>query len=163
MINNFQKINKLFAVIVLSQAIFGSLAVPFTANAQNLNDPDKGLIPCGMDDTNKDGMIKNTVNDQGVVITKEECDFTDIYKLIINVTNYLIILGAAISAIAFAWAGFLMMTSGGEAGKIEHAKAIFSKVVVGFLLMLSAWLIVAAINSMVAPNFLNNTDLQLLK
>jgi hypothetical protein len=40
-----------------------------------------------------------------------------------------------------------MLTASGEMGKIEEAKAIFGKVVIGFLFMLAAWLIVYAIEA----------------
>ena len=96
------------------------------------------LVPCGY------------ASDNATV--KADCGWADLVKLVSNITNYLIILGAAFSAVAFGWAGFLMMTAGGEMSKIEQAKSIFGKVLVGFLLMLSAWLIVHAIEAgFIAP------------
>lgn len=91
-----------------------------------------GLVPCG---TNR--------NDG----TNHPCGWNDFIKLITNITNYLIILGVAVSALAFGYAGFLMMTAAGEMGKIEEAKAIFGKVIVGLLFMLGAWLIVHTIEA----------------
>ena len=107
-----------------------------------------GLIHCGYD-TNADGRVTNP------------CGWNDFFRLITNVTNYLFILGAAFSAIAFGWAGFLMMTASGEMSKIEHAKQIFGKVLVGFLIMLSAWLIVHAINAgLITTGYFNGTGVQ---
>lgn len=100
-----------------------------------------GLVPCGVTDLNGDGMIK----DVGNVV--EECHFSDFIVLISKLTNFLIILGTSIAALAFAYAGFLMFTASGEMGKVEEAKSIFGKVMVGFLFMLSAWLIVHAIEA----------------
>ena len=97
------------------------------------------LVPCG------------TLSSGGVV--SNPCGWSDFITLLNNITNYLIILGAAFSAIAFGWAGFMMMTAGGEMSKIEKAKSIFGKVLVGFIIMLSAWLIVYAIEKgLIAPS-----------
>lgn len=103
------------------------LATPIVTMAQS------PLVPCGT--LTEDGKVSNP------------CEWKDFIIGISNVTNYFIILGAAISALAFGYAGFLMMTASGEMGKIEEAKAIFGKVLVGFLFMLSAWLIVRAIEA----------------
>ncbi len=117
---------------------------------------DKPLVPCGtevykvgdpetvLSSSNKDPVAVDSI--------KNPCGWNDLIVGITNITNYLIILGAAFSAVAFGWAGFLMMTAAGEMSKIEHAKSIFGKVVVGFLIMLSAWLIVHAIEAgFIAP------------
>jgi len=110
-----------------------------------------GLIPCGVD----------PLTPGADPTTTHPCGFADFIKLITNITNFLIILGAAVSTLAFAYAGFLMMTASGEMGKIEEAKAIFGKVVVGFLFMLAAWLIVHAIESaFIAPSSGINSFLQ---
>ncbi|MBI2475976.1 MAG: hypothetical protein HYV67_01925 [Candidatus Taylorbacteria bacterium] len=111
-------------------------AAPLVAAAQS------PIVPCGY--------ASNAVDAQGQPINaafKHDCGWADLVKLVGNITNYLIILGAAFSAVAFGWAGFLMMTAGGEMSKIEQAKSIFGKVLIGFLIMLSAWLIVHAIEA----------------
>ncbi len=125
----------LFAII-----IFTAVAVfPVAVSAAT---PDPGLVPCGTKDLNGDGIIKDVKGQ-----TPEECHFSDIITLIGNITNFFIIAGSAISTLAFGYAGFLMMTAAGEMGKIEEAKAIFGKVLIGFLFMLSAWLIVHSIEA----------------
>lgn len=111
---------------------------------------DDPLVPCGTETypytTTVGGKeVETKVGDKKVGGTvKNPCGFGDFITLVNNITNFLIILGASFSAVAFGYAGFLMMTAAGEMGKIEEAKAIFGKVVVGFLFMLSAWLIVHA-------------------
>ena len=111
--------------------------VPVITFAQNT-----GLVPCGTKDINGDGMIKDLPGAE-----KEECQFNDLLKLVSNIVDFLIITGTAVAALSFGYAGFLMMTANGEMGKIEEAKAIFGKVMTGFIIMLSAWLIVYAIES----------------
>src|SRR3989338_6791708 len=59
------------------------------------------LVPCGTKDWNNDGRIKDTDE------YTEECHFSDFIVLIKRLTDYMIILGAAITAMAFAYAGFL--------------------------------------------------------
>jgi hypothetical protein len=142
-----------FSLFVFVMTVLGAaslLAVqsfPVTGGAQTAQAADSSIVPCGRIDLNKDGMIK----DVGQFV--EECHFSDFIKLVSNITNFLIILGTSVAALAFAYAGFLMLTASGEMGKIEEAKAIFGKVVVGFLFMLSAWLIVHAIEAaFIAPS-----------
>ena len=132
---------------MFTSALFLMLSL-FVAFAPDPVSAQSGLIPCGYE-TNSDGRVTNP------------CGWNDFFTLITNVTNYLFILGAAFSAIAFGWAGFLMMTASGEMSKIEHAKQIFGKVLVGFLIMLSAWLIVHAINAgLITTGYFNGTGVQ---
>ncbi len=107
------------------------------------------LVPCGTEYKTGDTLPAG----KNIGDIKDPCGWGHLIQLVSNVANYLIILGAAFSAVAFGWAGFLMMTAGGEMSKIEQAKSIFGKVLVGFLLMLSAWLIVYAIEA----GFIKNT------
>lgn len=76
-----------------------------------------------------------------------DCSFGDVMRLITSVINFLIYLSIPIAAIAFAWAGWIMVTSGGSESKKEQAKEIFTKVAIGFIFVLSAWLIVRFITT----------------
>lgn len=102
------------------------------------------LVPCGTENYK----VGDTLPDRkSIGDIKNPCEFSDFIKLIKRLTDYMIILGAAITAMAFAYAGFLMMSASGDEGKITKAKEIFKKVVIGFLFMLSAWVIVHTIES----------------
>ena len=70
------------------------------------------------------------------------CDFNAFIGLGNSIIKFLIEIGAFLGAISFAWAGWLYVTSGGNPGTIDKAKDIFWKVIVGFILMLAAWLII---------------------
>ncbi len=59
-----------------------------------------------------------------------------------NVLNFIIFLGIIISAIMFAYAGFLYTTAAGDKGKVGKAHTIFGAVAIGILITLSAWLLV---------------------
>lgn len=82
-----------------------------------------------------------------ICINGDKCNFEDLMRLITNVINFLIYLSIPIAAIAFAWAGWILVTSGGSESKKEQAKEIFTKVAIGFIFVLSAWLIVRFITT----------------
>ena len=91
-----------------------------------------GLIPCG-----------NVVTNGKVV---DKCTYADFIRLIQTVIDFLIFkLAAPISAIMFAYAGFLYLTNGGNESKIKQAHDIFLTVFWGFVIALGAWLIVKLI------------------
>ena len=71
-----------------------------------------------------------------------ECQACHLIGLAQNVINFLIGISAVIGALLFGWAGFLMVTAGGKSSQIEKAKGIFTNVVIGFIVMLAAWLII---------------------
>ncbi|MBU6389932.1 hypothetical protein KGQ31_00085 [Patescibacteria group bacterium] len=126
--------------LLFVSAIAAAASAPALAAAQS------GLVPCG-------------TQSSGGVVT-DPCGWNDFFTLANNIANFLIITGAAVATLAFAYAGFLMLTAGGETGKIQEAKAIFGKVLIGFLFMLGAWLIVHAIDAMIAGSFLDNSVLK---
>ncbi len=70
------------------------------------------------------------------------CGWRDIIILINRIIEFLVYIAASLSAIAFAYAGFLYMTAFGNGGKIEQAHGIFSKTFMGILFVLMGWLLV---------------------
>ena len=97
------------------------LALPSVAFAQ-------GLVPCGTE-VNAKGEITNP------------CGFGDVIKITQNILNAWIGAGVIIATMGFAYAGFLYITAAGSEEKIKHAHSIFVKILLGFTLMLGAWLI----------------------
>jgi len=86
------------------------------------------------------------VNGQNV----EKCEwgFNELLKLINNVITFVLFsLALPIAAIMFAYAGFLMITAGGSSEKVGQAKRIFTNVALGFIIAVIAYLIIAAILS----------------
>jgi len=110
------------------------LIVPIYALAQN-----DTIIPCGFDGPDPGTVVGDSPG--------EQCGFNHLLGLTINIIRLLINLSLALATIAFVWAGFLLVTSGGNVSKKEEAKAIFAKVFTGFLIVLSAWLIVWTITN----------------
>ncbi len=75
------------------------------------------------------------------------CDkWSNVLQLISNVISFILFkMVLPISAIMFAYAGWLMISAGGEAGQITQAKEIFGNIVLGLVIALAAWLIVKQI------------------
>ncbi len=82
------------------------------------------------------------------------CTYQDLIAAVRNFTNKLTVYVLAFTVVPIAWAGFLFMTSGGNAGARAKAKEMLYKVAIGIFFMLAAWLIVSLIaNALLAPAF----------
>ncbi len=86
------------------------------------------------------------------------CGYNDLLKLVNNIINWMIVISIPIAAGVFAWAGLkLMMT--GVADKRSEARAMIMKVFWGFVIILSAWIIVSTVvNALLAPEFKTEVD-----
>ena len=127
-----QKIKK-FTIFVFTLAIL--VAPVFSSFAQTIDkdipDKDTGLVPCGHA-TN--GVITNP------------CSFGDLMTLINEGIKFILFkLAIPIAAIMFAYAGFLMVPSGGSTEARGRAKKIFSNAVYGIVFAAGAWLIIRTI------------------
>ena len=95
-------------------------------------DSGSGLVKCGLSDAN--GKIENP------------CGFDQLLKLINDVISFVFTnLILPFAAIMFAYAGFELITSGGETSKREKAKKIFTNVAIGLIVAAAAFLIVKTI------------------
>jgi hypothetical protein len=108
------------------------LFLPITALAQEER---QLFIPCGFDNNPKDG----------VVSAEEQCGFYDLLRLVKNVLDWLVMISFSVAIITFAWAGIVLTTSGGNAGQKDKAKKMLLSVVIGFAIIVAAWLIVRTI------------------
>ncbi len=83
------------------------------------------------------------------------CGWAELLELAQNIMNFMIAIAIPLSAIAFAWAGFLYLSSAGSEDKIKKAHGIFKKVAIGLFFVLAAWLIVWLIVSvLLKPDFI---------
>ena len=71
-----------------------------------------------------------------------DCRVCDLATLAQNLINTGIFIVIFLSAILFAYAGFVYLSAYGDEGKIKKAHEIFSDVAIGLVIILSAWLIV---------------------
>jgi hypothetical protein len=64
--------------------------------------------------------------------------------LVNKIINFVLVdMTVPIAAIMFAWAGFLLVTAGGEvAGARTKAKSIFWDAVLGLVIAIACWLII---------------------
>jgi len=70
------------------------------------------------------------------------CTVCDLAKLAQNILNDAIYLAVFLSAVLFAWAGFLYLTSVANANQHHKAVEVFTNVAIGLVIILVAWLVV---------------------
>lgn len=71
-----------------------------------------------------------------------KCGWSDLLQLGKNILDLFIILAITASALMFAYAGFLFFSDSGSSKNIEKGKQVFKSVVIGLVVVLTAWLIV---------------------
>ena len=95
-----------------------------------------------------------SAQDLGLIVCDgPDCTFGHLITLAQNVINALILISTFLAVAAFAYAGFILLTSGGNESKKTQAKEVFRKVLIGYLWILGAWLLVYTITSLLAPGF----------
>ena len=138
----------LIAILFFITALFPALsyAEDYVGN-DNPSNKEFQLVPC------------KGINDKGV----DDCDFNALMKLINRVISFILYVSVPLAAISFSYAGYLYISAAGDTSKIESAHAIFKSVLIGFIFIISAWLIVyTIINSLLGPDF-KNSKANLLK
>ena len=98
----------------------------------------QSLIVCGVSPSETDATLQ---------LAKHACQFGDLILLTKNLINDLVILSTLFATAAFIFAGFKLVTSGGDPGAMKSAKDILMKVLKGYLWILVAWLLVYTITS----------------
>lgn len=105
-------------------------------------------------------LVPVAVHAQLVPCNGPDCSFEDLVILAQRVINFLIFdIAAPLAALSFAVAGFMYMTAKGNEAQHAKAKSIFVYVFIGFVIALSAWLIVNFIvTSLDRPGGFNPSD-----
>jgi len=98
-----------------------------------------GLVKCGIATTST-GLLANP------------CDFTDFIGLINGIIDWIIGIATSIFTIMAVYGGFLYMTSGENPGNKAKAKSILWNTILGFVIILTSWLIVYTILNTLIPN-----------
>jgi len=100
-----------------------------------------GLVPCG-----KSG---------GTEVQKHPCTFNDALTLINTIINFTFgYLVVPIAAIMFAFAGFKLITAGGESsGARSEAKAVFTNTVIGLIIAAGCFIIIKTLLVILGYNF----------
>ena len=102
---------------IVPALVFAFLIFPSVTLAQG------GLVPCNGPD----------------------CTTCHAVQLANNVVNFLITILSVLAVIVMVYAGFKMVISGGNTEAWEDAKKKFFNVIIGFIIVLAAWLIVDTI------------------
>lgn len=139
----FFKFKDSFKLILSFFIVFSVLFSPLAhIYAQN---KDSGLVPCGTERT-AITTDENGRSTGGEVINP--CDFGDVIKLINNVVNFILKnLAVPLAAVAFFYAGILLLFSGGDSEKKSKAKKIFTGVAIGLVFVAASYLIVSTVLS----------------
>lgn len=75
-----------------------------------------------------------------------ECGFYHLMALVNNIIRWLILVSFPVAAGVLAWAGFKFMTTG-IVDERTAAKKMIQKVFIGYVFILSAWIIVGTITN----------------
>ncbi|MEI7810280.1 MAG: hypothetical protein WCI41_01845 [bacterium] len=138
--------------------IFSILILPVFSFAQTTEK--SILIPCGTerypDNTYKDkttGALSTTKQDNNTDVSKQvsnPCGFDDLLIMINKVIHYvLFVLVVPISAILFAYAGFMIVSSAGNVEKKKKAMSVFWNVGLGLIIAVASWLIISTLLSII--------------
>lgn len=80
--------------------------------------------------------------------SQPECNFVELLNTANNIITFLIkYIATPLAAIIFAYAGFLLLFSGGNSSKMTQAKKIMLNMLIGYVIALASWLIVKTILS----------------
>ena len=72
------------------------------------------------------------------------CQACDVITLIDNILKFMVAFTTVIATLMFLYAGILYVTAAAKPANIDAAKKIFTTVLFGFVIVLSAWLIIDA-------------------
>ncbi len=95
---------------------------------------------------------------KGICNEGDKCGFPQLMLLVSSVLKFLTLVSIPLATIAFAYAGWLLLTANGSTSKMEDAKGIFVKVLIGFVFVLAAWLIVRTITDALLDREQGYTD-----
>jgi hypothetical protein len=143
-------LSKVFALCFLSLFAFTFFAPIFS---YALVEGDSRIVPCGYDGARSSGgkvdlnvpASMRTNPKEGALDPNEECNFYDFVTTINVIIQGTIVIISIYAAISFMYAGYAYLTSGGSQEKVSYAKGIFKKVLLGYIIILSAWAFVKLI------------------
>lgn len=72
----------------------------------------------------------------------DPCQACQLVELADNVVDWLVVTLSVVAAIMIIYAGFVLVTSGGNTSAKEKAKSLITNLIVGFLIVLGGWLLV---------------------
>lgn len=89
------------------------------------------------------GLVNCGKSEPGTGKISDPCNLTGLVTMIQKILDFLLFtIAPAIMAIVFVWSGYEYMTSAGNAGKTEKAKTRMLDALIGWLIAMTAWIIV---------------------
>ncbi len=83
---------------------------------------------------------------QGLVTCSgPDCNFCTFFAMVNGVIAWIISIMTLVAVFVLVFAGFRLVTSGGDPGALQKAKEMITNVLIGFVIMLAAWVIVDTI------------------
>jgi len=82
----------------------------------------------------------------GVTVKCQACHVAELGQ---NLLTWFIGIAASVIALIFAWGGMKMVMSAGNAGEVSSAKEMMTNAIIGFVILLSAYLIIDTIIKLV--------------
>jgi len=97
----------------------------------------------------------NPTGDLGKPVTDptHRCNAYDIIQLVVNLTRWLWYMSIPVAGALFLYAGYLIMTAAGDEGQVGQGKKIITAAVVGFIIVMTSWLMVRTIFYILAPGY----------
>jgi len=141
---------KMFLVILMFAGLFiASLAIPFPS--QLVHAQNGGTIELNLGQAAKDQEVVGTAN------YDPSSGTAGFGKLISQLLNAVVIIGALMLFIYLLWGGIEWITSGGDKGKTESARNKITSAIVGLIVLAASWAILGLI-----LRFLNAGDINTL-
>lgn len=125
---------KKFFIIAIA-LMMGLSAIPHTTLALGAPPPldYSGFVNC-------DGVLRPKADEPD---RQRECNFAQLMLTAQKGIQWMFFIAVPIAGVLFAWGGLLYMS--GKSGNIDKAKGIFTSVAIGFIIMITAWLIVRTV------------------
>ena len=94
----------------------------------------------------------------GLVGCTDNCSLWDLVLVVVRLINFLLAISGLVAMIFIVWGGWGMITAAGNEEKITTGKATLSNAVIGFFLILVAWVLIDAIVNILAGGSLRLND-----
>jgi|TARA_B100001971_G_C18243100_1_gene572254 hypothetical protein len=114
----------------------GSLLVPYSSLAA-------GLVPCGGCEVDLDSITGECPIGQ----EQPDCQICHLFVMMNNIWNWLLRIVAVVGALMLMVGGYSLLTAGGSPKQLEEGKKVLTTVIIGLVIIFSAFMIVNAIFS----------------
>jgi len=81
-----------------------------------------------------------------------DCNFNSLATLVNNIINWFLGISVSVAAITFSIAGAQILFNRDKPAKLEDAKGIFMKTIIGLIIVLCSWLVIHTIIATLASN-----------